>query len=53
MKEPTAQLLTLADALRTALTTFRCRNDDIFATFLYEEMAPGLCKRLHKERSNN
>jgi hypothetical protein len=53
MKEPTAQLTTLADALRTALTTLRCRNDETFATFLCEEMTPGLCKRLHKERSNN
>jgi len=31
----------------------RCSTDDAFAKFLYEDLAPGLAKRLHKERSQD
>ena len=43
----------LADALNLAVKTDRCATDADFATFLYEDMAPGLAKRMEKERSND
>lgn len=53
MKEPINELNTLATALAEALVQDRCSTDKDFATFLYEDLAPGLIKRLHKERSND
>jgi hypothetical protein len=34
-----------------AVVTDRVGNEPEFATFLYEDLGPGLAKRLHKERS--
>ena len=53
MKEPVNELNVLATALTEAIVQDRCGSDKDFATFLYEDMAPGLIKRLHKERSND
>lgn len=53
MKEPILQLSEIADALRHAISTDRTKDDKAFATFLYEDLAPGLAKRLIKERSND
>lgn len=43
----------LAEALNSAIEKDRCATDLEFATFLYEDMAPGLAKRMEKERSND
>lgn len=53
MREPAAELSVIRDTLRTAVTNDRCSTDDAFAKFLWEDLGPGLAKRLHKERSND
>ncbi len=53
MQEPKQELNDLAHAMAEALRTDRVRNDPAFATFLYEDLGPGLAKRLHKERSQD
>ena len=53
MKEPSNELSILAEALMEAITLNRTVIQQEFATFLYEDLAPGLAKRLHKERSND
>lgn len=53
MREPSNELSTLAIAMSVAVLNDRCATDPDFATFLYEDMGPGLAKRLSKERSND
>jgi len=53
MKEPAAELSMLRDTLRAAVECDRCSHDAAFAKFLWEDLAPGLAKRLNKERSND
>jgi len=53
MKEPIIELVILRDAMQAAVSTNRCASDDAFAKFLWDDMGPGLAKRLHKERSND
>ena len=53
MKEPRVELIVLSEAMRAAHSVNRCASDPAFAKFLYEDLAPGLIKRLHKERSND
>jgi len=53
MREPAAELSVICDTLRAAIKIDRCSTDDAFAKFLYEDLGPGLAKRLHKERSQD
>jgi len=53
MHEPKNDLNVLSLALGAAVSSDRCSTDAAFATFLYEDLGPGLVKRLHKERSND
>jgi hypothetical protein len=53
MKEPLNELQTLYVMMLDAANKDRAGSDPDFATFLYEDLAPGLAKRLHKERSND
>ena len=43
MKEPGVELSEIAEALKIAILADRCANDEAFATFLFEDMGPGLC----------
>lgn len=53
MQEPINQLAILADALKLAVSSDRCASDSEFATFLCEDLSPGLAMALQKERSND
>ena len=53
MKEPMVQLSILCAAMNDALVTKRLGTDSDFATFYNEDLAPGLARRLAKERSND
>ena len=53
MKEPKLELSELATAMHLAAQTDRAGKEEGFATFLHEDLAPGLAKRLHKERSSD
>jgi hypothetical protein len=53
MKEPTNNFTLIHSALQEALFTDRVGNDPAFATFIYEDLGPGIAKRLNKERSND
>lgn len=53
MQEPKQELGELAQAMYLAAQTDRAGKEPGFATFLYEDLAPGLAKRLHKERSSD
>ena len=50
-QEPTEQLTVIRDYLRQAAETDSVGSDPVFAKFLYEELAPGLTKKLARERS--
>ena len=52
-KEPTNALVTIRDFLLDAAQKDRVSKDAVFAKFLYEQCAPGLTKKLAKERSND
>jgi hypothetical protein len=51
LQEPKEALNVLAGAMAQAVVSDRVGNEPAFATFLYEDLGPGLAKRLHKERS--
>ena len=53
LKEPTNDLTFIQTALLEALNTDRTATDLAFATFIYEDLGPGLAKRLSKEKSND
>ena len=46
-------MIVLLEAMCAAAHNERCSNDAKFATFLYEDLGPGLAKRLTKEKSVN
>jgi len=46
-------LISIRDTLREANQSNRAATDEPFRTFLQEDLAPGLAKRLFKERSND
>ena len=52
-KEPTNSLVCIRDYLLEAAQKDRVTKDPVFAKFLYEKCAPGLTKKLAKERSND
>jgi hypothetical protein len=52
-KEPTNKLVCIRDYLLDAAQKDRVSKDPVFAKFLYEKCAPGLTKKLAKERSND
>ena len=53
LKEPMEDLIIIRDTLREAAATDQAATDEPFRQFLYEDLAPGLAKRLYKERSND
>ena len=52
-REPTADLQFMARALQHALATKRIEKSTEFRLFFWEDMGPGLCKRLYKESSHD
>ena len=52
-KEPTKAFMIIKKYLEEAVANERVKNDAIFAKFLYEELAPGLTRKLSRERSND
>ena len=52
-REPKDDLKVIRDALMDAAEKDRVGSDLAFAQFLYDDCAPGLCKKLAKERSGN
>ena len=52
-KEPTKAFMIIKKYLAEAVENDRVANDPIFAKFLYEVLAPGLARKLAKERSND
>ena len=50
-KEPKDELKLIRDALYDAVKKDRVASDPEFAEFLYNDCAPGLTKKLHKESS--
>lgn len=53
LREPSAELLVLRDAMAEAESIDRVKSDQEFASFLYKDLAPGLAKRLPNERSSD
>lgn len=52
-QEPLAEMIALKDAMKKAVETNEAEKDPVFAKFLYDDLAPGLSKRLSKEKSND
>jgi hypothetical protein len=53
MREPMKEIIDLNTELNVALTQDKTATDTDFRSFLHEDLAPGMAKRLHKERSND
>ena len=52
-KEPTKALVVIVKYLREAAKTDRVATDPVFAKFLYEDLAPGVTRKLAKERTSD